>query len=693
MMNSAVSHDTIKIPEQDSREQQRRDTTLFSRITILCGTLVAFLGILSLIGWVLQNQFLMSFSSYAGLKTVAISAGTIWFLIGGTLAVQAYRPLKGFSRAFAAVISGVVLLYSSLEFTHSLFGSHIFVEDFLVQMSTGISLPSTPISPVATGLIIPSAIGLLLLLYSQGDGLPRQSVRDIIGMLGVVVFVVSFTFLISYFFGTPYFYGTAIIPIAAPSALAGMILGTGLMTAPGPETFPLRYATGESIRARLLRTFLSLNTVIIIVIGILYNLAIQTELLTVSLTFSITLIMFLIITGLVVSVAAARTGQELDQAERKRKEAEDELRESEQKLKILADFTYDWDYWIGTDKQLLYITPSCERVTGYSSSEFYARPELMELILHPDDKDRYITHTSTYQENSGPGEIEFRIVTKEGNTRWIGHRCQPVSDNYGNQIGRRGSNRDITGQKIAEEERQALLKDLEMKNSELERFTYTVSHDLKSPLITIQGFLGYLEQDIADGNHEAVEDDIRRINGASTKMTRLLSELLKLSRIGRIMNPPEEVPFEQIAHEALEMVEGKIHEKKVEVLLQETFPGIYGDRTRLVEVMVNLLENAVKFMGDQVHPKIWIGSSEKDGQDVFYVRDNGIGIDPRFHEKIFDLFEKIDTKSDGTGVGLALVKRIIEVHGGKIWVESEGIGKGSSFMFTLGLITDSTPGK
>ncbi len=414
MMNSAVSHDTIKIPEQDSREQQRRDTTLFSRITILCGTLVAFLGILSLIGWVLQNQFLMSFSSYAGLKTVAISAGTIWFLIGGTLAVLAYRPLKGFSRAFAAVISGVVLLYSSLEFTHSLLGSHIFVEDFLVQMSAGISLPSTPISPVATGLIIPSAIGLLLLLYSQGDGLPRQSVRDIIGMLGVVVFVVSFTFLISYFFGTPYFYGTAIIPIAAPSALAGMILGTGLMTAPGPETFPLRYATGESIRARLLRTFLSLNTVIIIVIGILYNLAIQTELLTVSLTFSITLIMFLIITGLVVSVAASRTGRELDQAERKRKEAEDELRESEQKLKILADFTYDWDYWIGTDKQLLYITPSCERVTGYSSSEFYARPELMELILHPDDKDRYIAHTSTYQEIRVPVKLNSGLSQRRG---------------------------------------------------------------------------------------------------------------------------------------------------------------------------------------------------------------------------------------------------------------------------------------
>jgi PAS domain S-box-containing protein len=693
MMNRTVLHDTIQIPEPDSREQQRRDSTLFRRITIACGTLVTFLGVLSLIGWVLQNPFLMSFSSYAGFKTVAISAGTIWFLVGVDLAVLAYRPLTGISRAFAAAISGLVLLYSLLEFILSLFGSHFFLEDLLAQMSADVSLPSTPISPVATGLIIPSAIGLLLLLYSQGDGLPRQSVRDIIGMLGVVVFVVSFTFLISYFFGTPYFYGTAIIPIAAPSALAGLIFGTGLMTAPGPETFPLRYGTGESIRARLLRTFLSLNTVIIIVVGILYSLAIQTELLTVSLTFSITLIMFLIITGLVVSVAAARTGQELDQAERKRKEAEDELRESEQKLKILADFTYDWDYWIGTDKQLLYITPSCERVTGYSSSEFYARPELMELILHPDDKDRYIAHTSTYQENSGPGEIEFRIVTKEGNTRWIGHRCQPVSDTYGNQIGRRGSNRDITGQKILEEERQALLKDLEVKNAELERFTYTVSHDLKSPLITIQGFLGYLEQDVADGNHEAVEDDIRRINGASQKMTRLLSELLKLSRIGRIMNPPEEVPFEQIAHEALEMVEGKIHENKVEILLQETFPGIYGDRTRLVEVMVNLLENAVKFMGDQEHPKIWIGSSEKEGQDVFYVRDNGIGIDPRFHEKIFDLFEKIDTKSDGTGVGLALVKRIIEVHGGKIWVESEGIGKGSSFLFTLGRITDSTPGR
>ena len=231
--------------------------------------------------------------------------------------------------------------------------------------------------------------------------------------------------------------------------------------------------------------------------------------------------------------------------------------------------------------------------------------------------------------------------------------------------------------------RQNLIEELENKNDELERFTYTVSHDLKSPLVTINGFLGYLEQDAASGNMERLKKDTQRIQEAVNKMQRLLNELLELSRIGRIVNVPETVPFAYLVREAMEIVQGRLNERNVEVQVQPNLPTVLVDKPRLIEVLQNLLDNAAKYMGDQPNPQVEIGQrGQQDGKPVFFVRDNGMGVAPEFHERIFGLFNKLDAKSEGTGVGLALVKRIIEVHGGRIWVESE-LGRGSTFLFTL----------
>jgi PAS domain S-box-containing protein len=236
-------------------------------------------------------------------------------------------------------------------------------------------------------------------------------------------------------------------------------------------------------------------------------------------------------------------------------------------------------------------------------------------------------------------------------------------------------------------ERQTLIGELENKNSELERFTYTVSHDLKSPLVTISGFLGYLEQDALSGNTDRLKRDIFRIQEAVKKMQKLLSELLELSRIGRVINPAEQVSFHDLVREAITLVQGRLEAQHVTIQLQPNLPSVFVDKPRLVEAIQNLLDNAAKYMGEQPNPRIEIGQrreSTEPGQSVFYIKDNGIGIAPEFHERIFGLFNKLDPKSEGTGVGLALVRRIIEIHGGQIWVESEA-GFGSTFLFTLPL--------
>lgn len=233
------------------------------------------------------------------------------------------------------------------------------------------------------------------------------------------------------------------------------------------------------------------------------------------------------------------------------------------------------------------------------------------------------------------------------------------------------------------EQRKELIAELESKNQELERFTYTVSHDLKSPLVTISGFLGFLEQDAIAGRVERVQQDSRRIQEAVLKMQRLLNELLELSRIGRMMNPPSDVSLNDLIEDALQIVRGRLDEHAIQVHVQPDLQMVHGDRPRLLEVLQNLLDNAAKYIGEQPNPLIEIGQSgEENGKPVFYVRDNGIGIASEHHERIFGLFNKLDVKTEGTGVGLALVKRIVEVHGGRIWVESEE-GRGSTFLFTL----------
>jgi len=271
----------------------------------------------------------------------------------------------------------------------------------------------------------------------------------------------------------------------------------------------------------------------------------------------------------------------------------------------------------------------------------------------------------------------------DGTPMWVEGEYVCLYDEQGRIKGHFGIQREITDRKQTAAERERLIEELEAKNAELERFTYTVSHDLKSPLVTIKGFLGLLAEDIVTGNTRQAEENIKQIREAADKMRRLLDELLELSRIGRQVRPPEVASLTDLAYEAVAQVAGQIAARGVAVEVARGMPMIAGDRWRLLEVLQNILENAVKYMGDQPEPCIQVGSEAEEGMVICFVRDNGIGIDPKHHDRVFGLFERLNAESEGTGIGLALAKRIIEVHGGRIWVRSEGLGSGSTFYFTL----------
>ena len=243
---------------------------------------------------------------------------------------------------------------------------------------------------------------------------------------------------------------------------------------------------------------------------------------------------------------------------------------------------------------------------------------------------------------------------------------------------------EIAVRKTAEEQREAMIKELEQKNAELARFTYTVSHELRSPLITIQGFAGLIQEEVVSGGNPAeLRNHVRRIIVAVDTLDALLSDLLKLSRAGRSINMPEPLGFGEVAREAAHLFSRQVAARGVKIEIEPDLPVVCVDHARIREVLVNLIENAIKYSGTRSDPLIRIGVDRGSATPVFFVQDNGIGIESRYLERIFNLFEKLDATTEGTGVGLAIVKRIIEAHGGKIRAESEGPGKGTTFRFTL----------
>ena len=366
-----------------------------------------------------------------------------------------------------------------------------------------------------------------------------------------------------------------------------------------------------------------------------------------------------------------------------RKRSEEALRQAEENYRKIFENSAHGIFQSTPEGKFLSVNTAMARIYDYSSSEEYIESISaisQQVYADPSDRERF---TQTLEKDDVVQGFEARNRKKDGSIIWISSNARAVKDADGNILYYEGTVEDITERKESEAERERLLGELAAKNAELERFVYTVSHDLKAPLVTIVGFLGYVEEDFQMGNGEALQKDMERIYRAAFKMQDLLKDLLDLSRVGRMMNPPQVVSFDALVNEALELTEGRLHERGVDVRVDSDLPSVYGDVKRLLELVQNLIDNAAKYMGDQPEPRIEIGHSGfANGKPIFFVRDNGMGIAPEHHEQVFGLFNKLDSNVEGTGVGLALVKRIVEFHGGSIWIESEA-GKGATFLFTL----------
>ncbi len=357
-----------------------------------------------------------------------------------------------------------------------------------------------------------------------------------------------------------------------------------------------------------------------------------------------------------------------------RKMAEEALRESEEKFRSLFEnitegvalYEVTSDENITDNYRLIDANPAYRQFPVFETqNEFYAHD------ITRNDQLQYFGEFINVARSRQP--FRFETSFPGINKHFIINVISPKKGQFATVL------EDITEQKKIEHE-------LKQKNEELTRFIYTVSHDLKSPLVTIKSFTSYLKEDIALNDVEAQDKDVSFIQNAVDRMGKLLDELLELSRIGRKEVSKTEVPLREVAQTVLDLLAGQMLQTNIEVKFSGPPVMLFGHMQRLIQLYQNLIDNAAKFMGSQPHPLIEIGAfpdgTNKD-QIIMFVRDNGSGIDPKYHHKLFGLFEKLDNSTEGTGIGLALVKRIVEVHGGTVWFESEGVGKGSTFYFTL----------
>jgi signal transduction histidine kinase len=279
---------------------------------------------------------------------------------------------------------------------------------------------------------------------------------------------------------------------------------------------------------------------------------------------------------------------------------------------------------------------------------------------------------------------EYHFRTLKGSDRWVLHDAFLSTDPETGEPVVEAIMRDITAIKEAQEKLRRKAEELQERNAELDSFVHTVSHDLKSPLVAIAGFAQLLEKKCADAVGPTGQRYLQKVVSNVMRMREHIDDLLELARVGRDAVALEPVNVAQILREVLDELQERIQGRGARIDVPEDLPVVGYQEVRMRQLLRNLVENALKFMGDQPDPNVAIEWTQSGGEICFAVRDNGIGVAEERQEAIFEVFRRLPEAAEieGTGVGLALVRRIVQIHGGRVWVHSAP-GKGSTFYFTV----------
>jgi len=374
-----------------------------------------------------------------------------------------------------------------------------------------------------------------------------------------------------------------------------------------------------------------------------------------------------------------------------RRTAEARLRENEERFRTVADFTHDWEYWLGPDGTFLYVSPSCERMTGYGAEMFMVSPGLILDIVRDEDRERIRAHLFGEERREERVQLEFGIVTRDGRELAVSHVCQPVFDAAGAYRGRRGSNRDVTDERrLREDLIQARLSAEEASRAK-SMFLANMSHELRTPLSGIMGLSELLL--LGDGVGARERGYLELIRESGRSLLAIVDDILDVTRIeaGKLQITPRDfdLPARLRAVTAAFAPQAQAKGLDLELSVAPEVPAcVHGDPERLAQILNNLLANAVKFtargrIGLEVRPD---GAGQDGPRLVFSVTDSGVGIAPEDLAHLFEAFYQADAsyakRFGGMGLGLAIVRHLCDLLGGSVAVVSR-VGEGSTFRVVL----------
>ncbi|SPF50535.1 PAS domain S-box (fragment) [Syntrophobacter sp. SbD1] len=375
-----------------------------------------------------------------------------------------------------------------------------------------------------------------------------------------------------------------------------------------------------------------------------------------------------------------------------RKQAEEALRESEAKYRRIVDTATEGIWVLGPDAMTSFVNATTAEILGYSAEEMIGRP-VTDFMFEKDVPDHLRKMENRRQRLSEHYERRFR--RKGGETVWTLISSTAVFDDEHRSQGSFGMVTDITERKRAEEEILILNQELEQRvtdrtaqleaaNKELEAFAYSVSHDLRAPLRHIDGFLELLQKKTAASLDERSQHYMTTISDAARRMGTLIDDLLSFSRMGRHEMCKMQVDLGSLAQEVIREIEPEAAGRAVRWQVAD-LPVVTGDQSMLRIVLVNLISNALKFTQPREQAEIEIGCTPDRGTEtILFIRDNGVGFDMNYADKLFGVFQRLHRADEfeGVGIGLANVRRIINRHGGRTWAEGK-IDHGATFYFSL----------